>query len=573
MKPESSKIKEAVEPLLPRDVVEMYEVSGFQIIGERALRRYKKDKKQDDAIRIKAAEGTQNLYKKSVRASPDERGALLMFALRHDNPDIRRECAQLIYTIPDHEERANLIRVGLEDEDTGVQLVCSRIISFADEREKPMLMQTVSRIVSDGLEGVDVERKKICAEMIEECPPEQEVAFRKKVSGIIRSSFNDGNKELQKSFAQIVKYAAEEDRVDLIMMGLGCDDYEVKSSYADASLASVPDNKQDDTRSKITEIVKSGFDSADKKTQKLSAYMIKNVLEKERFDLVQSCLNNNENDVKMICVEMIPYVVSERQANLMSLALEQGDLTIIWVLLSTLGRFGLLLEAKGGFDEVLKEKIREGIESGDVEKQRIALEMMSFLQVKDEQLIDLIESRGLSGILIEPKLYKHNNVGNKTFERKPFEKDGSETTLLGGTLRSKSIIRHIEPKAFVSWQEAYENYKFWQEQGFDYVPIEPIQSYHLNKDNMVEVYCGVLDISLGDWNLVADRFKRELNDDREKITKLIDELGIEHGHPHVDNFVLRFFRDDDGVPDLKRKPRLYLIDFDQAVSPQPGPGA
>ena len=54
---------------------------------------------------------------------------------------------------------------------------------------------------------------------------------------------------------------------------------------------------------------------------------------------------------------------------------------------------------------------------------------------------------------------------------------------------------------------------------------------------------------------------------------MIDELGIEHGHPHVDNFVLRFFRDDDGVPDLKRKPRLYLIDFDQAVSPQPGPGA
>lgn len=122
--------------------------------------------------------------------------------------------------------------------------------------------------------------------------------------------------------------------------------------------------------------------------------------------------------------------------------------------------------------------------------------------------------------------------------------------------------------AFLAWQKIYENHQVWENNGFDYVPIEPIQSYRLNKKGLVDVFSGVLDLSLAKWLEYSSRmFEEELTKQRDKIISVLESQNISHGHTHNYNFVLRFFRNKDGNPDLNQVPRLYAIDFDAAVSP------
>jgi hypothetical protein len=56
------------------------------------------------------------------------------------------------------------------------------------------------------------------------------------------------------------------------------------------------------------------------------------------------------------------------------------------------------------------------------------------------------------------------NIENNeaSFFRRKFKKTGSGTTLLGNDLKGKTIIRHIEPEAFLSWQKAYEDHTVWK---------------------------------------------------------------------------------------------------------------
>lgn len=180
----------------------------------------------------------------------------------------------------------------------------------------------------------------------------------------------------------------------------------------------------------------------------------------------------------------------------------------------------------------------------------------------------LLHDPRFTEIIISTPLYKNTSLDGDTLGREKFEKTGSETTLLGGTLKNKLIIRHITPNAFVSWQKAYEDWQNWELAEFDYTPIEPIQAYRLNRvSGIVEVASGVLDLNLQQWtNLFPNLYSKELAVLKKQIEDTLDTMGINHGHPHEGNFALRFFRNEDGTIDLGKVPRLYLIDFDQAKS-------
>ena len=134
-------------------------------------------------------------------------------------------------------------------------------------------------------------------------------------------------------------------------------------------------------------------------------------------------------------------------------------------------------------------------------------------------------------------------------------------------MKDKTIIRHIPAQHFLAWKELYEDYAFWQDRGFTYVPIEPIISYDLGKDGTVAVFAGVLDLSLATWKDMAGPFQGELEIQKNRILSALDEKGFEHGHNHDNNFCLRLVRNAQGQPRFDVLPRLYLIDFDQAVSP------
>lgn len=155
--------------------------------------------------------------------------------------------------------------------------------------------------------------------------------------------------------------------------------------------------------------------------------------------------------------------------------------------------------------------------------------------------------------------------------RREFSKTGSETILLGGKAVGKVIVRIVTERAFLVWKEAFEAEGFWRSKGFDYIPIEPILKkengdlmVYKRKDGKYRVFTKVLGVNLlmlrnvyhGDddaYGYTMVGIKRT----EEAIKEGIRELGILHGHLHPQNFC---------VEDYNGKLRLYIIDFDQAIS-------
>ncbi|OGG67295.1 hypothetical protein A3C21_02435 [Candidatus Kaiserbacteria bacterium RIFCSPHIGHO2_02_FULL_59_21] len=256
----------------------------------------------------------------------------------------------------------------------------------------------------------------------------------------------------------------------------------------------------------------------------------------ERASLIKQALSQEDPEVQRKAAEMILCAPEQEQASLQLLVLE---------------------------------KIKQALSQEDPEVQRKAAEMILCAPKQERaSLIKIAFYAGLGNEIVKSPLYDNSNFDKERFKRKMFEKTGSETTLVGGTLKDKLIIRHVKPSAFLAWQKIYENHQVWKNNGFDYVPIEPIQSYRLNKKGLVDVFSGVLDLSLAQWAEVSGyMFMEELGKQKHNIISVLERQGIRHGHTHDRNFVLRFFRNKDGNSDLNQVPRLYAIDFDAAFSP------
>ena len=147
------------------------------------------------------------------------------------------------------------------------------------------------------------------------------------------------------------------------------------------------------------------------------------------------------------------------------------------------------------------------------------------------------------------------------------KKTGSKTILLGGKLAGKSIIRIIEEETFLVWKSLFENKRLWEENGFDYIPIEPIQKYKKMKDGKYRVYCEVLDCNLEELESSGNiLWLIKLNNIGHKILKVLRDNNIKHGHPHYRNFCVKFYRKEDRSINYKICPRLYLIDWDMSRS-------
>ncbi|MFH1404960.1 MAG: hypothetical protein ABIH21_02575 [Patescibacteria group bacterium] len=161
------------------------------------------------------------------------------------------------------------------------------------------------------------------------------------------------------------------------------------------------------------------------------------------------------------------------------------------------------------------------------------------------------------------------------FVKGEFDKSGSGTTLLDvvpgnpeNSLRNRVIIRHIKSEAYEAWKDAFEAFDFWKEKGFDYVPVEPIVKARVGKKPMtVDVFTRVLQgPAVGDWKEKGGLYLDEIYKQVERIKNSLKELQVEHGHTHMGNFIVVFERDSNGELIFEKTPRVYVIDFDQAVS-------
>ncbi len=451
---------------------------------------------------------------------------LINTGLDSHDPEVQKVYARLIGYISKR-DRASFIKQGLNNPDLEVQRVYAWMIGCVLEGDRVDL-------IKQGLNNPDPEVQRVCAGRINHVLEGDQVDLREKVFKLINTGLDSPDPEVQKVYAGMIDYVSERDRANLIKQGLDNPDPEVQRVCAGMIYCAL-EGDQFDLREKVFKLINTGLDSPDPEVQKVYARMINNALKGEQDDLREKViklinigLDNPDPEVQRVYAGMIDYVSERDRANL----------------------------------------IKQGLDNPDPEVQRVCARRINYVSERDKtDILRKINENKLEHIFIEPPLYDNKLISKDKFTRKSFTKTGSETTLVGGDLKDKVIVRHLKPEAFRNWQTLYEDHNLWKNAGFDYVPIEPIVSFHLNKDGLVDVYSGILDLNFDDWNnKTGGKFYNELLEERNKILSILSSLGIKHGHDHNRNFCLRFFRDSSGKVDLTRQPRIYLIDFDEAVS-------
>jgi len=294
--------------------------------------------------------------------------------------------------------------------------------------------------------------------------------------------------------------------------------------------------------------------------QKSYVESIGNARDEVRASLLLDAFDIENEEVELACVKAISNIPKKERTKLIRVGLSKESFRV---------KKASVAMIRYAPEELRAKMILLGLSDRNIELAKIYAKVIYCVQEeKDKRNLFEIAKQKLGNALVEPPLYDDADISDERFLRKDFVKTGSRVTLIGGELKDKVIFRHITPEAFRSWQEAYDNHDIWKRAGFDYVPIEPIVSFHQTKDGLVDVASGVLDISFGDWKKMSRDFSIELDKERSKIIRVLREAGITHGHAHEDNFCLRFFRKANGVVDYQKKPRIYLIDFDRAISPK-----
>lgn len=369
-------------------------------------------------------------------------------------------------------------------------------------------------------------------------------------------------------------------------------DKEQDAAIKEAANSYTPKDKdipKDYPRDEALTLVKEGLSSGLLEKQIEAIRMICIAPKDSRLALINQALEIDNMLVKKEAVKMIDSLPSKEITNLMRVIYERFDSELQRIAISrvyslsqsdALEMIELFLESSNvevkkaalGCIISIPPKDRErlistALNDSDIELQKKAAKLIGWVpDSKKEEFFDLVVTKELGDELVKSSLYENKEISQQKFSRTPFYKTGSETTLVGGSLNGESIIRHINPQAFLAWQKCFEDYKAWQDNGFDYVPIEPIQSYRLNKEGVVDVFSGVLEVSLGNWLFRTDKFKNELAVQKNKLIKVLEQLGVSHKQLHTDNFCLKFFRDPLGKVDFTQVPRMYLIDFDAAVT-------
>ena len=442
-------------------------------------------------------------------------GDLIKQAFEKD-VEMQVEAAKMIWRAP-KEERAELIKLAFE-KDVAVQIEAAAMILFALEEERAELIKLAFEkdvAVQVGAAAVIPHLSNL----------ETKTELRLLISEKIKHDFENYISTQAKAMKNLI-CISEENRTSLIKQALEKD---IEMQVEAAKMICTAPKKE------RTELIRLAFEK-DVAVQAEAAKMIWSVPEEDKLNLFKQSF---EKDIAVQITAIKSIDVSNQK------------------------------EDRVEFELFIFEKIKQAFEK-NVDIPVETVKMIRYApEEKKSELIKLAFEKGLGDKVIANPLYnKYPQINTDILSRKKFEKTGSNTTLLGGNLKDKLIIRHIEPEAFILWQKTYENYQIWEKLGFNYVPIEPIQSYNFDsKKVLVNVYSGVLDLNLYEWEKISGGiFQKELTEQKEMIENALTKEGIAHGHPHEQNFCLRFFRDKNGKPDITKTPRLYLIDFDMASS-------
>lgn len=600
----------------------MYEIAGQGPLTERSVKRYLKDKEQDEEIQ-KLAQASSAIDQriaefdhKLLEASQNELTDLILRGLEQADPALQQIAAHMMWKAPVnelpflfdkclHHPNPDVARIAASDMKDAFHFgnisadhftafiepclashnarVIEPVLYVISHLHTETLGKQIHKHLLDMLDGEDHEAQETAVRMIWWAPESERTT-------LIEKCLEHPNPEVQRAAAWKIEWLPADQRAAHIERCLEHPNPQVQS-IATASLRHVPFRKREALREKILNAILAGLQSGNSEAQEMAAVMIeaapvdqrialwklclecpnplvqpiglewiKAAPEDERGDLIETYLSHPNPEVQSHVVNFIPFAPEEQHASLIKKCLEHSNLN---AQVSAMEHIGIVR----GPDRVAL--LTQALQSQHTEVQLAAMDKIRLAPEQDRSALREMAIQKLGDRIVEPPLYKPETFANdsRLFPRQSFHKTGSETTLVGGELRGKVIVRHITPEAFLAWQALYEDFALWKEADFDYVPIEPIVSYQLNKDGVVDVTSSVLDLNLYEWKKRDESYTSELEIDRARILTVLGQQKVSHGHAHDANFCLRFFRDKNGHVDFKRKPRLYLIDFDQAISP------
>ena len=348
---------------------------------------------------------------------------------------------------------------------------------------------------------------------------------------LIQQAFKDKGYTGRESAARMIQHASEQERTSFIQQAFKDEDSFVRESAA-RMIQYAPEQER-------TSFIQQAFKDKDFYVRVSATQMIQHAPEQERTSFIQQALKDEKYAVRESATRMIQHAPEQERTSLIQQAFKDKDSSVRE--LAT----GMIQYAPEQEQEALYRQIHETAKSPFSELQRLA---------------------------DETPLYRRSKG---RFVRKSFSKSGSQTTLLDKvpgrevSLKEQVIVRRIDIPAYLEWKKTFEAYNLWQQSGFDYVPVEPILRIQLpkNQPTKVDVFTGVIPgPAVGKWKEEEGMFLPQIDQQIEKIKQVLQELGIEHGHLHENNFVLYFPRNKDGKADLTKPPRVYVIDFDAAVS-------
>ncbi len=426
-------------------------------------------------------------------------------------------------------DQEKLVRVGLAATDLETQRIAASMIS-------KVLIKDRAELIRAALALTDPEARLIAAETIDDAPKAKQLGLRKLLAKYIGAALATTDPTAQLLAAEAIWNAPQEEREKL--------------------------------KTLLLPHIYAGLQSTDSEMRRIAAEMIRCATDEERDKLILIGLQSTDPVVQRITARTIQHssIGNLRRATLIRAGLVTTDLETQRLAAANIKHVSGNIQAE--LQTLLVEHINAALNTTDPEMQRFAARMIRYAPEEARARLHALAITVLGDRLVAPPLYQGRKLKG-LLDRVKFTKTGSETTLVGGSLQEKSIIRHIAPNAFQSWQRLYENHELWRSNGFDYVPIEPIHAFRLTPDGQVDAWSGVLDLNLSAWRDIGGDFLSELGQDGDHIVGVLRTQGVQHGHPHAANFCLRFARNADGHVDFTKKPRIYLIDFDEAASQNP----
>ncbi len=599
--------------------IKMYEISGQSLISKHGFNRYQKDKKQDAYIKDLAVDRFAPLQEDIKSMSKNEVATLIKEGLSsHNNITFKLDAVSMIDFAP-VEEVGSLVKMALADNNLEVKTIALNMLGVVPEGERSSIvflglddlnieirkdslgmidlvpMEERFQLIQKGIADSNIEVKKLAGQVLKGLSALSENASR--LQGIFFQDINT-NVKVQKAYTSIIPASKSVMRLqDMffqeIKQGLNHADVKIQKEYTGL----IPYTRSEESvllKQEVLDKVKNGFESTDVETRKACSEMIMYIPEENRLVFITKGLQSIDIEIQTICASLVYLLSSEEQISLNGLLTEKIEeglknvetqkvfaiarwistdkLAVLIYNSLTSNNLEVRKLAIGMVTFLDADKasflVEQGLNNEDIEVQKKAVEMIPRVaKVDKERLVQMVIDKNLGEELIKPPLYKGKSIDKNSFSRQPFQKTGSGLTLLH--LKDQAVIRHIKASAFIPWQRLYEDHEFWQKNGFDYVPIEPILSYGVSNEGLVDVFSGVLDLNLKQWYERSNLFKDELDEAQLKIILLLDDLGINHGHADSENFCLRFFRINRNgrvYIDFTRPPRIYLIDFDRAVS-------